>query len=286
MNTIDGRTLAGVREALERAAASFTALVVGTEGELFSAGANLHVLLEAAKAGRWAEIDAMIRTFQDTNAAIKASPVPVVAAPAGLALGGGCEICLHTAHIQAAAETYLGLVETGVGLIPAAGGCKEMLLRAQGSRALQDAFETMALAKVSTSAEHARQLGYLRASDGITMNRQRLMADARSTARSIAADYRPPALRLDVPVGGADTYALLALGVHLAQRGGRASDHDARVARKLAWVLSGGSLPHRAVVSETYLLDLEREAFLSLCGEPLTIARIEHTLTTGKALRN
>jgi 3-hydroxyacyl-CoA dehydrogenase len=233
----------------------------------------------------------MIRSFQRTTMAIKTCPVPVVAAPAGLALGGGCEVCLHVARVQAAAETYMGLVELGVGLIPAAGGSKEVLLRATGRsaqpRALQSMFETVALAKVSTSAPDARRLGYLRDTDGITMNRQRLIADAKAAALSMALHgYQPPLARTDVPVGGADTFALLSLGVHLAQRAGRISEFDALVARKLAWVLSGGDLPHQTTVSESYLLDLEREAFLSLCGEPKTLERIGHTLKTGKPLRN
>jgi 3-hydroxyacyl-CoA dehydrogenase len=196
--------------------------------------------------------------------------------------------------VQAAAESYMGLVETGVGLIPAGGGTKEMLLRAvdragpgETGPHVQAAFMTMAFAKVSASAADARRHGYLRDIDGVTMNRERVLSDARDVAvRRAREGYLPPALRTAVPVGGADEQAVLALGVHLARRAGRISDHDARIARKLAWILSGGDLPHRTTVSETHLLDLEREAFLSLCGEQKTLERIGYTLKTGKALRN
>jgi 3-hydroxyacyl-CoA dehydrogenase len=290
MNTVDDDTLAMLRTGIETASARFAAVVLSGHGEHFSAGANLKLLVAAADAGNWAAIESMIRAFQDANMAIKTSPVPVVAAAAGLALGGGCEICLHAACVQAAAETYMGLVELGVGLIPAAGGSKEMLLRTahpSDSRPLQQAFETVALAKVSTSAADARRLGYLRPSDRVTMNRDRLLTDAKATALAVAAQgYQPVRPRTDVAVGGADTFALLSLGVHLAARAGRASPHDAIVARKLAWVLAGGDAPHRALVSEQHVLDLEREAFLSLCGEAQTLERIRHTLKTGKPLRN
>jgi len=220
--------------------------------------------------------------------------VPVVVAPAGLTLGGGCEIALHVERVRDAAETYMGLVEVGVGLIPAGGGTTEMLLRAvdraaggDASRHVQTAFETMAFAKVSTSAADARRLGYLRDVDGVTMNRGRVVADAKARALQRVRDgYQPAPLRAEVPVGGADTFARLSLGVHLARRADRITDHDALVARKVARILAGGDAPHRTVVSEAYLLDLEREAFLSLCGEVKTLARIGHMLKTGKALRN
>ena len=236
----------------------------------------------------------MVRAFQRATMAIKTSAVPVVVAPAGLALGGGCEIALHADRIQAAAETYIGLVEVGVGLIPAGGGTKEMLLRALDRAGdadprphIQDAFETMALAKVSTSAAHARALGYLRDVDAATMNRQRVMADAKTVALSRArAGYAPVSLRSAIPVLGDDIFARLSLGIHLAQRAGRASEHDALVGRALARVLSGGDLAHKTAVGEEYLLDLEREAFLSLCGEAKTLERIGYTLRTGKTLRN
>jgi 3-hydroxyacyl-CoA dehydrogenase len=294
LNTIGEDTLrmleAGVRMAAER----WRGLVLGTTAETFSAGANLMLLLLEAQEGNWDEVDRMVRAFQHATAAVKFSPVPVVAAPSGLCLGGGCEICLHADRIESGAELYMGLVETGVGLIPAGGGTKEMLLRAldraagdDPSHAVQGAFETMALARLSTSAPHARRLGYLRAADGFTMHRERVIADAKAVALARSeTGYRPPVEQLDIPVGGADLFARLSLGVHLAWRAGRASDHDALVGRKLAWIITGGDLPHASVVSERYLLDLEREAFLSLCGEPKTLERIAHTLKTGKMLRN
>jgi 3-hydroxyacyl-CoA dehydrogenase len=210
--------------------------------------------------------------------------VPVVIAPAGLALGGGCELSLHGARVQAAAETYMGLVEVGVGLIPAGGGTKEMLLRQPDA---QSAFETIGFGKVSSSAADARRLGYLRDGDGITMNRDRLMADAKAMALSLArAGYQRPVPHTAIPVGGPTTFATLSLGVHLAWRAGRLSDHDAVIGRKLAWILTGGNVPHATTLSEAQLLDLEREAFLSLCGEPKTHERIAYTLKTGKTLRN
>jgi 3-hydroxyacyl-CoA dehydrogenase len=225
---------------------------------------------------------------------LKYADVPVVVAPAGLALGGGCEIALHGARVQAAAETYIGLVEAGVGLIPAGGGTKEMLARAMEAAPasadplphVQRVFETIGFAKVSTSAPDARRLGYLRDGDEITMNRDRLLEDAKAAALVLARDYAPPLPRLAIRVGGESTLAALKLGVHLAWRAGRLSDHDALIGRKLAWILAGGSLPSAAALTEQQVLDLEREAFLSLCGERKTLDRIAHTLKTGKPLRN
>jgi 3-hydroxyacyl-CoA dehydrogenase len=208
----------------------------------------------------------------------------VVVAPAGLALGGGCEFCLHGARVRAAAETYMGLVEVGVGLLPAGGGTKEMLLRAASA---QDAFETIGFAKVSTSAPDARRIGYLRSEDSITMNRDRLLEDAKRDVLTLAAaGYQAPAPRDRVPVGGPDTFAMLSLGVHLAHRAGRISDHDALIGRMIARILSGGNVAHRTTVTEQQLLDLEREGFLKLCGERKTLERISYTLKTGKTLRN
>lgn len=293
MNVIGGDTVEMLQAGVSEAARNFLALVVGNEGEHFSAGANLLLLLLQAQEENWDEIDQMVRSFQRATMSLKASAVPVIAAPAGLALGGGCEVCLHTNRVQAAAETYMGLVEAGVGLIPAAGGTKEMLLRGSGAGStneaahLQPVFEAIGFAKVSTSAPDARRLGYLRDVDGISMNRERVIADAKAIALSRAREgYQPTLPNRAVPVGGADVLAALSLGVHLARRAGRISDHDALIARKLAWVLSGGDLPHRATVTEEYLLDLEREAFLSLCGERKTQERIGYTLKTGKPLRN
>jgi 3-hydroxyacyl-CoA dehydrogenase len=214
-----------------------------------------------------------------------------------MTLGGGCEIALHGNRVQAAAETYIGLVEGGVGLIPAGGGTKEMIARAYDGLRLtpqsdwlppmQRAFETIGFAKVSASAAHARDLGLLRDVDRVSMNRDRLVADAKALALArVAEGYQAPTLRTAIPVGGATVKASLDLGVHLALRAGRISEHDARVGRALAHVLAGGALPHATTVSEQYLLDLERQAFLSLCGERKTLDRIQHTLKTGKPLRN
>jgi 3-hydroxyacyl-CoA dehydrogenase len=228
--------------------------------------------------------------------ALRYADVPVVVAPAGLTLGGGCEIVLHGDRVQAAAETYMGLVEVGVGLIPAAGGTKEMLARAVEAMppgtsdylpVIQRAFETIAFARMSTSGSHAERLGYLRPVDGITMNRERLLADAKGRALArVAEGYHPPPRRDAIPVGGDDVLAPLKLGIHLAWRAGRISDHDALIGRKLATVMAGGSLPHPSTASEQDLLDLERAAFLSLLGERKTLDRIHHTLKTGKPLRN
>ena len=294
LNTIGEDSIQMLESGLREAANAYRGLVLGASAEVFSAGANLMLLLLESQEENWDEVDRMVRVFQRATMAIKFASVPVVAAPAGLCLGGGCELCLHADRIQAGAELYIGLVETGVGLIPAAGGTKEMLIRAvdragagDPSAEVRHAFETMALAKVSTSAVNARRLGYLRSHDGWTMNAERVVADAKAVALARAgAGYQPPSERSTMPVGGADLFATLALGIHLAWRAGRASDHDALVARKLAWVLTGGNLPHAGVVSEQYLLDLEREAFLSLCGERKTLERIAHVLKTGKALRN
>ena len=238
----------------------------------------------------------MIRTFQGATQALRHAQVPVVSCPVGLTLGGGCEIALHSDRVQPAAESYIGLVEMGVGLIPAAGGTKEMLARAvehlPDPRAdlmprVQPVFEAIGFAKVSTSAADALRLGFLRPYDAITMNRERQIADAKAVALERAREgYRPLTPRTAIPVGGDSLQAALKLGVHLAWRAGRISDHDALLGRTLAWILSGGSLPHQTTVTEQYLLDLEREAFLKLCGERKTLERIQHTLKTGKPLRN
>src|SRR5258708_28263634 len=236
----------------------------------------------------------MVRTFQQANLAVKYADVPVIVAPAGLTLGGGCEIVMHSDRAQAAAEAYIGLVEVGVGLIPGGGGTKEMLLRSMRgapSRAdslpfVQTAFETIAFATVSTSAAHAQQLRYLRDYDAVTMNRERLMADAKTLAlERVRGGYQRPQPE-PIPVGGERVEAALKLGVHLAWRAGRISDHDALIGRTLAHVLAGGTLASATTATEAQLLDLEREAFLKLCGERKTLERIQYTLKTGKPLRN
>jgi 3-hydroxyacyl-CoA dehydrogenase len=295
-NTIGGDTIQMIHAGIDEASANFQALVVGNEAPDFSAGANLMLVLIEAQERNWDEIDQMVRAFQRATQAIRYADVPVVVAPAGLALGGGCEIVLHADRVQAAAESYIGLVEAGVGLIPAGGGTTEMLVRAvehlPGPRAdplpaIQPVFETIGFAKASTSAANARQLAYLRSCDQVTMNRERLLSDAKTVALGRAADgYRPPRRRSAIPVGGEGLLAALELGIHLAWRAARISDHDAVIGRALARIFAGGSLPHQTVVNEEYLLELEREAFLKLCGEPKTLERIQFTLKTGKPLRN
>ena len=296
MNAIGGDTVQMLHAGVKEAAAHGVALVVGNDAENFSAGANLMLLLLEAQEGNWDEIDLMIRTFQNCTQAIRYADVPVVVAPAGMTFGGGCEIALHGDRVQAAAESYIGLVEVGVGLIPGGGGTKEMLARAvehlpsSGVDLLpfvQRVFETIGFAKVSTSAASARALGFLDEADRVTMNRERLMTDAKAYAlERVAEGYARKSPRSAIPVGGESLLAALKLAVHLAWRAGRISEHDAVVGRALANVLAGGSLPHQTTVSEQYLLDLEREAFLKLCGERKTLERIQHTLKTGKPLRN
>ena len=283
MNAIGGDALEMLQRGVREASQNFVALVVAAEGPQFSVGANLMLLLLEAQEGNWEEIDAMIRAFQRATLGLRYSEVPVCVAPFGLTLGGGCEVVLHGDRVQAAAETYMGLVEAGVGLIPAGGGTKEMLVRVGA----ETAFTTIGFGKTSTSAPDAYRLGYLKDVDGWTMNRDRLVFEAKRQALGRAEQgYRPPPRATAIAVGGEATRAALNLGLHLAWRAGRISDHDAVIGRKLSWILSGGALPHAGVVSEDQLLDLEREAFLSLCGERKTLERIQHTLKTGKTLRN
>jgi 3-hydroxyacyl-CoA dehydrogenase len=298
MNAIGGDTIQMLHAGLKEATQNFAALVVGNDAPNFSVGANIMLLLLEAQEGNWDEVDLMIRTFQKATMALLYAGVPVVVAPAGMTLGGGCEISLHADRVQAAAETYMGLVEVGVGLIPGGGGTKELVARAGEGVALgpsvdllpraQQIFETIGFGKVSTSAADAMRLGLLRPGvDAITMNRERLLADAKARALArVAEGYQPRTPRKAIAVGGAPVLAALKLGVHLAWRAGRISDHDALVGRKLANIIAGGALPNPALVDEPYLLDLEREAFLSLCAERKTQERMAYTLKTGKPLRN
>jgi 3-hydroxyacyl-CoA dehydrogenase len=288
----------------------FAGFVITGDRENFSVGANLMQLLLTAQEGEWDELAQVIHNFQQMTAAIKYCPRPVVAAPFGLTLGGGAEICLHAARRQPHAETYMGLVEAGVGLIPAGGGTKEMLLRAfdaataltppdpkdppsrfaqsaEFSTALRRALETIAMAKVSTSAAEARSLGLLAQADRITMNRERLLLDAKAQAAVLAeTGYTPPQPRTQIPAPGTAALATLETGIYLMGEAGYASEHDQKVARWAAYILCGGRVTPGTPVSEQYLLDLEREAFLSLCGERKTQERIAFTLKTGKPLRN
>ena len=281
--------------------ADFEAFVITGEGANFSVGANLMQLLLTMQDDEWGEIDLAVHAFQNMTQAIKLCPRPVVVAPYGMCLGGGVEIALHAAARHPHAELYMGLVEAGVGLVPAGGGCKEMLLRAieaagrtdlRGDElvvfeALKKNFETIAMAKVSTSATDARTLGLLRPADEITMNRARLLMDAKERARGIAdAGYAAPLARTDIPAPGESVLATLKLAVWTMHEGGFISDHDMKVANWAAYALCGGKVQPGTLVSEQYLLDLEREAFLSLCGEKKTQERIAFTLKTGKPLRN
>ena len=312
-NAIGGDVLALISAVLNPssdAVRDFSGFVIAGDRENFSVGANLMQLLLIAQEGEWEELAAVIHGFQQMTAAIKFCPRPVVAAPFGLTLGGGAEICLHAARRQPHAETYIGLVVAGVGLIPAGGGTKEMLLRAVDSAAalappdprdppsrfaqsaemataLKRTFETIALAKVSTSAAEARTLGLLGAADRITMNRERLLLDAKTQVAALAeAGYTAPLPRTQIPAPGASALATLEMGAFLMGEAGYASEHDQKVARWAAYILSGGRVTAGTPVSEQYLLDLEREAFLSLAGERKTQERIAYTLKTGKPLRN
>jgi 3-hydroxyacyl-CoA dehydrogenase len=283
MNSLGTDTVQMIHAGIDEAARNFEALVIANEGENFSVGANLMLVLMAAQEQEWDELNAAIHHFQQAMMAIKYAPQPVVAAPFSRALGGGCEIVLHSRAAQASAELYMGLVEVGVGLIPGAGGCKELIARLKDPRR---AFELIGYAKVSGSAAEAKSMGLLDKSAGVTMNPDRLIADAKALALGIAKSYIPGAPRTDIKVAGAPGKALLKMGVWMARQGGYISDHDAVIGEKLAHVLCGGDLSGEQPVSEQYLLDLEREAFLSLCGMPKTQERIAHMLKTGKPLRN
>src|SRR5882757_7121795 len=304
MNAIGADLIAMLHKGLKRLETDFDAMVIANQAVNFSVGANLMLVLVGAQEQEWDELHMAVKQFQNINLAIKYAPKPVVAAPQGLALGGGCEVSLHAARIQAAAEAYIGLVEAGVGLIPGGGGTKEMMIRANEHaaggedldlfHALKPVFEAIAMAKVGTSAEECRDLGYLRREDGVSMNRDRLVADAKEAAlalvrggyKPLAASWQEGAQTTQIKVLGEQFLAGAKLAIHMMLRGGYASEYDAHVGRKLANILAGGPLTSPQMVSEQYVLDLEREAFVSLCGEKKTQERIAHTLKTGKPLRN
>lgn len=285
----------------------FDAFVITNDATNFSVGANLMLLLMSVQEEEWDDVDLAIRQFQGMTQAIKFSPKPVVSAPFGLCLGGGTEISLHAAARQPHAELYTGLVEVGVGLLPGGGGCKEMLLRAVDSaaasrgkvsgealagsvemmEAMKKAFEAIATAKVATSAHEARALGFLSDSDRITMNRERVLSDAKARALELArAGYEPPVPRTDIPAPGESLLAALRMGVHLMRQGEFITDYEVKLGGKIAEVLCGGNVTPGTPMSEQYVLDLEREGFKSLCGEKKTQERIQFTLKTGKTLRN
>jgi 3-hydroxyacyl-CoA dehydrogenase len=286
---------------------SFDAFVITNDAANFSVGANLMLLLMGVQEEEWDDVDLGIRQFQGMTQTIKFSPKPVVSAPFGLCLGGGTEISLHAAARQPHAELYTGLVEVGVGLLPGGGGCKEMLLRAVDSaaasrgkvsgealagsvemmEAMKKAFEAIATAKVATSAHEARAIGFLSDSDRITMNRERVLSDAKARALELArAGYEPPVPRTDIPAPGENLLAALKMGVHLMRQGDFITDYEVKLGAKIAEVLCGGNVTPGTPVSEQYILDLEREGFKSLCGEKKTQERIQFTLKTGKTLRN
>ena len=295
MNAIGGDTVAMLNFAVKEVGANFEALVVGNQGENFSVGANIMMLLLGIQEGEWDEIALSVRQLQNALMSLRYSSKPTVTAPMGMALGGGCEIAMHGDKARAAGETYMGLVEVGVGLIPAGGGVKELVMRATaGSAPDEDLFprikkvsETIATAKVSASAVEAIEIGFLRDTDQISMNRDLLIEDAKQTALAMVKEgYEQPHRRTDIPVLGEGALAAIKLAIHMMQRGGFISEYDAHVAKKLAQVITGGNLSRKTLVSEQYLLDLEREAFVSLCGERKTQERIQYMLKTGKPLRN
>jgi len=304
MNSLGGDIVSLISQTLKANGPGdgFDAFVITNDADNFSVGANVMLLLMSVQEEEWDEVDLAIRQFQGMTQAIKFSPRPVVVAPFGLCLGGGTEITLHAAARQPHAELYAGLVEVGVGLLPGGGGCKEMLLRALDSaaairpgrgesielmEAMKKAFETIATGKVATSAHEALGLGFLHESDVITMNRERVLTDAKARALELVrAGYEPPQPRTDIPAPGENVLAALRLGVHIMRQGEYISDHEVKIATKVAEVLCGGNVTSGTPVNEQYILDLEREAFKSLCGEPKTQERIQYTLKTGKTLRN
>ncbi|NIS61649.1 MAG: hypothetical protein GTO13_13395 [Proteobacteria bacterium] len=296
MNAIGQDTMQMAVEALREVEKNFEGLVIGNHGANFSVGANLMMLLFEIQDDNWDVVETLIRESQNFIMAMKYSKKPVVAAPAGMALGGGCEVCLASSRVRAAAETYMGLVEVGVGLLPAGGGCKEMLIRSmegipEGVDAdpfpfVRHAVENIAMAKVSTSAREAQKLGYMRQSDPITINRDHLLYDAKQTVLAMVREgYSPPRPK-KIKVLGDRGLALINMFTYTMHEGHYISEYDAHVAGKVGYILCGGNVLPNTEVNEQYLLDLEREAFLSLCGEPKTQERIRYTLATGRPLRN
>lgn len=297
MNSIGGDTVQMMNFAIDEVERNFKGLVVGNQGGNFSAGANIMMLLLAAQEEEWDDINLMVRALQNAVMRLRYSQKPVVTAPYGLALGGGCEIAMHGNKVRAAAETYIGLVEVGVGVIPAGGGTKEMTMRTTDAWAkapdsdaiqfLKGTFQTIGMGKVATSAQEARAMGFLRDSDAISMNGDRLIQDAKQEVLNLDATcYTAPVERTDITVLGESAESAMKLALHMMKRGGYISEHDELIGQKLAHIMAGGTINHRTQVSERYLLDLEREAFVSLCGERKTQERIAAMLKTGKPLRN
>lgn len=296
MNTIGGDVLAGLNKAVDLAEKDFQGLVIGNQAANFSVGANIGMIFMMAVEQEYDELNMAIKYFQDTMMRMRYSAIPTVSAPHGMCLGGGCELSLHADKVVAAAETYIGLVEFGVGVIPGGGGSKEMALRASDTfrkndvelNVLQEYFLTIGMAKVSTSAYEAYDLGILQnGKDIVVVNKDRQIATAKSHAKLLAeAGYTQPVKRNDVKVLGKQALGMFLVGTDSMEAGHYISEHDKKIANKLAYVMAGGDLSEASLVSEQYLLDLEREAFLSLCTERKTLERIQHMLKTGKPLRN
>ncbi|GIP20724.1 enoyl-CoA hydratase [Paenibacillus sp. J22TS3] len=293
-NAIGADILSMIQQSVEEVRSNYLGMVIANQGKNFCVGANIMLLLMEAQDEEWDEIDDIIRMFQSTMYKVKRLEKPVVAAPHRMCLGGGVEACMPADQVIAAAETYYGLVEVGVGLIPAGGGCKEFALRASQSQPGADAdlqpfinrvFETVGTAKVSGSGHDAKRLGYLRPTDRVVTNQDYSIYEAKQAVLGLSKGYEPiPEEKIRVV--GAEGKAVMQLGAIGMRQGGYISDHDLLIAKKLAHVLAGGDVPAGTLVTEQYMLDLEREAFLSLCGEPKTQARMQHMLTKGKALRN
>jgi 3-hydroxyacyl-CoA dehydrogenase len=296
MNALDDDIFAIASEALDRLNTDFEGLVIGSEADNFSAGANLFMVVVAAQQGMWETLDGAICRLQGLNMRLRYSPKPIVVAPAGLALGGGCEITMHASRVVAASETYIGLVELGAGVIPAGAGTKEIMRRvinpamktenAEALPFLQRAFLQIGQAKVATSAEEARGMGILNPQDRVLLNRDHLLTEAKKEVlHMLDAGYTPPAPE-SIYAAGRDYLGALRIGTFMFQEGNYITEYDHRIADKLAYIMCGGDLSRPAWVSEQYILDLEREAFLSLCGEEKTQARMWNLLQTGKPLRN
>jgi 3-hydroxyacyl-CoA dehydrogenase len=294
MNTIGADTIQMVKSALEIVEKDFNGLLIANQGDNFSVGANLMLVLLEVQEGNWDDLDLAVRAFQQMTMSLRYSAKPVVAAPFALALGGGCEISMGADAVHSAAEVYTGLVEVGVGLIPAGGGTKEILARhlnkvstgADPLPYLRKAFETVALARMSRSVLEAKNLGYFKESDTFSMNGDRLIQDAKNVVLQLSKGYRQPQPRKDILLTGRAGFAYLQLGIFLMKEAGNISEYDAKIGEKVAWVMTGGDLAESTRVDEQFVLDLEREAFLSLLGERKTQERIQHMLKTGKPLRN
>jgi 3-hydroxyacyl-CoA dehydrogenase len=296
LGSIGGEVLEAINRSIAVAEEKYKGLVIANEGPQFSAGANVGMIFMLAAEQEYDELDMAIRMFQNTMMRVRYSAIPVVVAPHGLTLGGACEMSLHSDMVQAAAETYIGLVELGVGLIPGGGGTKEFALRAADEMhsgepetiTLQNRFLTIGTAKVATSAFEAYDLGILRKGrDEVSMNQDRRIADAKKSVIDIYdAGYTMPVQRTDIKVLGQSGLGMLYAGINGMLRGNYITEHDVKIAKKLAYVMCGGDLSEPTVVSEQYLLNLEREAFLSLCGEKKTLERIQSVLKGGRPIRN